>query len=181
MGEHMKKMKKKGLYENMSLKGIVDLYHFSRTDLGDETILDPESSTKNKSSWSKREYMTSSFPRVFYYTDLSNVEQLIKSGSKSLYHTKVDSDKLLNLVDAMEKYKKDRDELKRTDKKAYEVMEAFLKSKFYPDNPNYIGGPDWTKMFQTCAKNYIGLYYMNGNIPMVNILVPLKVRRYANL
>lgn len=173
----MKKIKKKGLYENMTLTGVVDLYHFSRKDLGDETILDPKISSKNFSDWSKGEYRVTTFPRVFYYTDLSKVEPLIKQGSKSLYHTRVDSNKLLNLVDALERYSKDKDELKRTDSKAYEVMAAFVPSDIKQQSGTY----NWTEMFQACSEHYIGLYYMNGNIPMVNILVPLKVKKYVNI
>lgn len=168
---------KRLLSELYTLTGKVNLYHYSKKDLGDDVILDPQETVKQRSSYSKNDYKTSSFPRVFYYTDYTKSEQIVRS--KYLYTTQVDGDDILDLNDAAIQYQKDKEKLKLEEPKAFEVIDAllkplplnFAKTEFRPAN-------DWTGMFKTAAKNYLGVYYITGNIPMVNVFRPLKVRRY---
>ena len=58
----------------------------------------------------------------------------------------------------------------QTDKKAYDVIHAL------------VGGEqtaDWDAMFEAAAKNYNGIFYDTGNLPMVNIFIPLEVTEYV--
>jgi hypothetical protein len=164
-----KRMKKK-LNESTTLSGTVNLYHFSREDMGEQTTLDPQETVKRRSSYSWNEYKRSKFPRVFYYTDLTKVEHQVKNGSRALYTTKVDGSKILVLNDALTEYKKNKEEFERTDKKAYEVIHALLGGGYMMD---------WDAMFETASRNYMGIFYDTGNLPMVNIFTPLKVTKYA--
>ena len=161
---------KNKLNESTTLAGSVNLYHFTREDMGKQTTLDPQETEKKRSSYSRNEYKRSKFPRVFYYTDLTKVEDQIKSSSHILYTTKVDGSKILMLNEALAIYKKNKNEMEKTDKKAYDVIHAL------------VGGEqtaDWDAMFEAAAKNYNGIFYDTGNLPMVNIFIPLKVTEYV--
>lgn len=162
MGESMKKH----LNENYTLSGKIDLYHFSKKDLGQEPTLDPIESAKQRNFYSLNDYRLSNFPRVFYYTDYRKAEPDVKS--MFLYKTSVDGSKILMLKNALEDYTRNSDELKSKDIKAWEVVDA-LKGRGYTD---------WDSMFETADKNYIGVYYETGR-PVVNIFKPLKAKRYV--
>jgi hypothetical protein len=165
-----KRMKNK-LNESTTLSGTINLYHFTKTDMGNETILDPKETTSRRSTYSGNEYKLSNFPRVFYYTDLSKVEHQIKSSSRELYTTSVDGSKILYIQAALEEYKKDKEQLQKTDKKAYNVVHALLGG----------GYTDWDAMFKAASQNYLGVFYDKGGLPIVNIFTPLKVKKYVNV
>lgn len=161
---------KKKLNESTTLSGMVDIYHFTPDDMGETAVLDPQESVKKRSSYSWNEYKRSKFPRVFYYTDLKKTEWQISGKSRALYTTKVDGSKILVLNSALAEYKKNKEEMKRTDKKAFEVIDALMGNGY---------GTDWDAMFQAAARNYTGIFYDTGNLPMVNIFVPMKVTKHA--
>lgn len=171
---------KRLLSELYTLTGKVNLYHYTKKDLGDVVTLDPQETIKQRSSYSKNDYKTSSFPRVFYYTDYTKSEQIVRS--KYLYTTQVDGDDILDLNDAATQYQKDKEKLKKEEPKAFEVINALLRPvPLNTTNTAFIPINDWDAMFQTAAKNYLGVYYVTGNIPMVNVFKPLKVKRYAGI
>lgn len=161
---------KKKLNESTTLSGMIDIYHFTPDDMGDTAVLDPQESVKKRASYSWNEYKRSKFPRVFYYTDLKKTEWQIRSGARALYTTKVDGSKIIALNAALAEYKKNKEEMKLKDKKAFEVIDALMGNGY---------GTDWDAMFQAAAKNYIGIFYDTGNLPMVNIFVPMKVTKHA--
>lgn len=151
----------------LTLSGPMSLYHYTKKDLGGETLLDPNETLKQRSSYSRNEYKLSDFPRVFYYTDLSKVEWQVKSDY--LYTTKVDGQKILVLQSALEEYKSNKDGLKSSNPKAWEVVDALIGRGFQ----------DWDSMFEVASKNYLGITYDRGNLPIVNIFKPLKVKKYV--
>lgn len=151
----------------LTLGGVVDLYHYSKIDLGQDVVLDPKETMSRRSQYSRNDYKLSNFPRVFYYMDLKKTEWQIKSNF--LYTAKVNGDKILSLQSALEEYKKDKDGLKARDNRAWEVADALMGR----------GYQDWDAMFEAAAKNYLGIAYDRGNLPMVNIFKPLRVRKYA--
>jgi hypothetical protein len=162
MGEDMNK-------KPLTLRGQLSIYHYTQNDLGEETILDPKETVKQRSSYSQNDYKLSGFPRVFYYTDLSKVEWQVKS--KNLYTTKVDGGKILNLQSALEEYKSNKDEMKLNNPKAWEVIDGLIGRGYL----------DWDSMFRSASKNYLGIIYDRGNLPMVNIFKSLKVKKYAGI
>jgi hypothetical protein len=72
---------------------------------------------------------------------------------------------------ALEEYKKDKEQLQKTDKKAYNVVHALLGG----------GYTDWDAMFKAASQNYLGVFYDKGGLPIVNIFTPLKVKKYVNV
>lgn len=149
---------------SVTLTGTVPVYHYSKTDLGDEVVLDPRETVNKRSFYSRREYSKSSFPRVFYYKDLSKVEDNIKS--PHLYVGKVDGSRILNLNELLYEFK----ELKTSDTNAYEVAIALKGNGYWNDFDN---------MFRVASKYYDGVFYTSGGIPMINLFKPLKVKKNA--
>ena len=58
------------LQYDTTLENEVQLYHYTKLDLGNEVILSPEESKTKRLSWSMREYKRSDMPRVFYYVNV---------------------------------------------------------------------------------------------------------------
>lgn len=176
MGEGMKR---KFLTELYNLNGKIRIYHFTKKDMGDEFVLDPAETVKQRSSYSKNEYKRTSFPRVFYYLDLNKTEDMVRS--EFLYSTEVNGSDILDLVKALTDYKQRREEMKREDPNAFEVGAALWKPVFINIKKTEFTEtvPHWDEMFEAAAKNYLGIYYLNGDLPMVNIFKPLKVKRYV--
>jgi len=153
--------------EGLTLVGKVPLYHFTKEDKGNSFILDPKKSAQNKSNYSANDYKLSSFPRVFYYTDLSKTEKMITS--PYLYKGEVDGSQILFLQTAIDEWQKNPDTLNQKNPAAGEVLEALLGK----------GQPDWDKMFKVASRNFLGVFYDKGNLPIVNLFKPLKVTKYV--
>lgn len=159
------------LNESLTLKGNVEIFHYTKEDHGDTFVLDPKKSVGNRSYYSNNDYNLSQFPRVFYYTDLSKTESQVTSSSKSLYSTKVPGANILMLQNAIDEYKKNKDSLKAKNKPAYDVVHALIGG----------GSMDWDMMFKKASKNFQGVYYDRGNLPIVNMFVPLEVKKYVGI
>lgn len=155
------------LSEGLTLTGVQTLYHYSKEDFGDTVILDPKKSVKYRSFYSNNDYKLSNFPRVFYYTDLNKTESQVVSGSSALYSTKVNGASILNLTEAIKQYTEDQKTMKTKNKAAYDVARALLGE----------GGQDWDAMFRKASKLFTGIFYDQGNLPIVNVFVPLKVTK----
>ena len=152
----------------LTLNGTIPVYHYSKKDLGEETTLDPSESVKYRSFYSQKEYKRSSFPRVFYYTDLKKVEPNVKS--PNLYVGKVSGNKILQLKEAIQSFRQDEELMKKQNPKAYEVALA-LKGEGY--------WTDFDSMFKVASKYFDGVFYDTGNLPMINLFKPLKVKKYG--
>lgn len=150
-----------------TLSGKVKVYHYSKEDT-DSMILDPKQSLSKRHYYSSNDYKLSKFPRVFYYTDLDKTEHQIRTG-RNLYVGEIDGSKILMLFSAIGEYNKDKESLKSKNSEAYEVVHALKGS----------GSPDWDEMFQTASKYFDGVYYdREGTLPIVNLFIPLKVKKY---
>lgn len=151
-----------------TLSGKVKVYHYSKEDV-DSMILDPKQSLSKRNYYSSNDYKLSKFPRVFYYTNLDKTEHQIKTG-RNLYVGEVDGSKILMLFSAIEQYNKDKELLKSKNLPVFEVIDALRGS----------GSTDWDAMFETASKYFDGVYYdREGTLPIVNLFVPLKVKKYA--
>ncbi len=153
--------------QTTTLPGTVKLYHFTREDMGDSVILNPKDSVNKRHYYSNNDYKFSKFPRVFYYTDLNKIEKQIKS--PHLYYGKIDGKSILNLTSAVDLYQEDSDGLHAKNEFAWEVAHALMKKKD--------GVINWDAMFKTASKYFKGIYYDKGNLPIVNLFVPLEVRK----
>jgi len=76
--------------------GSMRLFHYSNFD-GEEYVLDPEYFLTKRNPYSKRDYATSAYPRVFFYTDLDNVEQQIAAG-RNLFYVDVNPEQIYDIM-----------------------------------------------------------------------------------
>ena len=127
------------------------LYHFSKAD-EQKLTLDPAYFLTHRQSYSRKDYQMSSYPRTFFYVDLSDAEVIVSS-SKKLYYVDVPADKIYDMMS-------DPDELKKTSKGPYGI------------------GMDYDKLFQNIVTNgYIGAYYTIGNMNVVVLFEPIDVTK----
>jgi len=94
------------------------LYHYSDLDVN-STVLDPQRFLTHRNPYTKRDYATSGFPRIFFYTDLDNVEEQIASG-RNLYYAEVPSQQIYDITT-------DPDNLKDISKGPYGLTLIFDK------------------------------------------------------
>ena len=113
------------------------LYHYSDLDEA-STVLDPQRFLTHRNPYTRRDYATSGFPRIFFYTDLDNVERQIASG-RNLYYAEVASQQIYDIT-------ADPDNLKDMSKGPYGLMLNF------------------DELFQNIVdQGYKGAYYNIGN------------------
>jgi hypothetical protein len=76
--------------------GDARLYHYSSFD-GEGFTLDPQYFLSKRNPYSKRDYAVSAYPRVFFYSDLDNVEEQVASG-RNLFYTDVSSESVYDIM-----------------------------------------------------------------------------------
>jgi len=86
------------------------LYHYSEID-DSSIVLNPKHFLTHRNPYTKRDYATSDSPRIFFYTDLDNVEEQIASG-RNLYYVDVSSQQVYDIIG-------DPDQLKEKSKGPY--------------------------------------------------------------
>ena len=153
------------LREDITLNGNIKLYHFTRQDMGETTILDPEIAIKNKSFWSSNDYKISDVPRVFYYTDPNKTERMV--ANKNMYVGQIDGKKILNLTDAVKQYRNNPDFLQSNDDEVFNMIKHSM-------NYNVL---DIDALLRMAKEKFIGVFYDKGNLPIVNLFVPLTVKK----
>jgi hypothetical protein len=67
-------------HEEYAVNGVVKLYHYSPSMVARSVTLDPQRFVTSRRSWSRREYQTSTFPRIFFYLDKEKSEPGIGVG-----------------------------------------------------------------------------------------------------
>lgn len=150
----------------VTLEGEVQLYHYTKDDLGDKAILSPEETVSKRLSWSMREYKRSDVPRVFYYLNLKKTEYDIVSLSKFLYTGFVNGNDIIKLADAINAYNYNPQELESLYPDAYNSIKEFMDK----------GGINYDILFEDIKKYFKGAYYKFGNdIEVVILFQPLKV------
>jgi hypothetical protein len=159
--------------QDFAQDGMIKLYHYTRA--GSESILlDPERFKTQRNSWSRREYNTSSFPRVFFYLDTEKTERDIAIGIP-----------LVATVSAEDIYDLHADEenLLQKSKKAsglvvadmHKVLKSLagkdFASKGYEEHFKPIRAPD--------AKIYKGVHYSinYGDTPVVAWFEEIEAKR----
>jgi len=154
--------------------GVVTMYHYSRNVDADSIMLDPEFFKDKRNSWSRREYNTSSFPRVFFYLDTSKTERDIANGApfsvdvpvSDIYNLRADEEGLL------EKSKKASGQVVPD---LHKVLKALAGKDFptrgYEEHHKPIRGED--------AKIYKGVHYAinYGETPVVAWFEDIEVTR----
>ena len=154
------------IMEAFTLTGRVMLYHFSKEDLGNVAVLDPALSSQRPSSWSRNDYRLSKVPRVFYYTDLNKIERMVKSDN--LYTAEYDGTRILNVPQVLKEYQTNPDSLAIKNPNAFKIMQSSV---------NQYGVLDYDAMLRAAGQFFDGVFYDTGNLPIVNLFVPLRAKK----
>lgn len=151
---------------DISLENEVQLYHYTKLDLGDEAILSPEESRNKRLYWSTKEYKRSDMPRVFYYVNLKKTERSIVNFSKFLYTGFVNGKDIIKISHAISSFKKNPEELKDVYPDAYNSVKEFIEK----------GSSNYDILFENVKHFFKGAYYKFENeIEVVILFQPLQV------
>jgi hypothetical protein len=151
---------------DVTLKGTIQLYHYTRYDLGDVAVLSPEESVKTRMSWSMRDYKRSDVPRVFYYLDKDNTEKDIVSLSKNLYTGFVEGTDIIKVNNSIKAYQDNPKELLDNYPNVYNSIKNFVDK----------GGINHQLLLEDISKFFKGAYYKFGNgIEVVILFQSLEV------
>ena len=126
--------------------GMVNLYHYAPVD---EEQIEVDPNQFGKRSYSRREKQRSSYPRSFYYVDLNQAENEVKSGKK-LFSLQFPVNKLYN-------FKEDPDGL--------------IKSIRHPTY-GFRDDIEWTELFSSIHEKYDGAYYSTPRMDVVVLFEP---------
>jgi len=150
--------------DGVTLSGRIPVYHFTDYDMGEYAVLDPNETVNKRNFWSNNDYKRSDFPRVFYFTDIKNVETAIKNSSKYLYRGFVKGERILHLKNTIDAYNIDKNSLKEQNIKAYESIHNFMVGLAL----------NFDVLFRDVSLNFDGIYY-DVRVPIINLFIPLEV------
>jgi len=132
---------------------VATIYHYSRFD-GNELTLDPQHFLTNRNPYSKRDYAVSAYPRIFFYTDLENVEEQVAAG-RNVFRAEVNLESVYDIG-------QDTEGLKSKSKGPYGLSLNF------------------DELFQNIVdKGYTGAYYTieNAQTGVVVWFEPIRVQK----
>ena len=140
-----------GLYQ----PGMIRLFHYTSAGRNSDSLeVDPNKFGKNY--YTRNDRNASSFPRSFFYTDLSHTEGVVVGGNMSLFYVDVPQDKLYD-------WQGDPNKLQRKHK-----------------HPVY-SRLEWDNLFRDVKENYIGMYYHlryePDGIPVAMCFEPLEAKK----
>ena len=137
--------------------GELMLYHYAPTDQ-EEIIVDPKyfADRAKRSSFSMREYETSTVPRTFWYVDLEQREMQVSSG-RHLYQAAIPANRIYDF---------------RNDPEGHKEMHR---------HPVYglRKGVEWDEMLEHIRESYDGIYYSLSNFDVVSLFIPYSATRVS--
>ena len=137
--------------------GEIMLYHYAPVD-SDQIIVDPKyfSDKAKRSSFTMREYETSTVPRTFWYVDVTQRERQVASG-RNLYQASIPASDIYDFRNGPEGHK----EMHR--------------------HPVYglRKGEEWNEMLEHIRESYAGIYYSLNNFDVVSLFVPYEATRVS--
>jgi len=148
--------------------GIITLYHYSRADK-EKLFLDPDHFSSNRSSYSRRDYNVSAYPRVFFYVNLEEAEPLVTSG-KTLYSTTVPMSEVYDLTE-------DPDDLQKRSIGRYSTAPDYdIILRALAGRPASVDGVQLV-----LDKKYNGVYYHVHNMGVVAWFEPIAVNKVVEI
>ncbi len=154
------------LQYDITLENEVQLYHYTKLDLGNEVILSPEESKNKRLSWSMREYKRSDIPRVFYYVNVKKTERSIVENSNFLYTGFVNGKDIIKVSNAIRSYNKNPQEFEKLNPNAYNSVKEFVDK----------GSSNYNILFENLKHFFKGAYYKFENeMEVVILFQSLKV------
>ena len=137
--------------------GELMLYHYAPVDT-DQITVDPKyfADRAKRSSFSMREYETSTVPRTFWYVDLEQRERQVSSG-RHLYYATIPANDIYDF---------------RNDPEGHKEMHS---------HPVYglRKGVEWNEMLEHIRESYAGIYYSLSNFDVVSLFVPYEAKRVS--
>tara|TARA_R110002060_G_scaffold41873_8_gene53417 strand:+ start:1952 stop:2464 length:513 start_codon:yes stop_codon:yes gene_type:complete len=135
--------------------GTLSLYHYAPVDK-EEITVDPKyfADKAKRSSFTMREYETSTVPRTFWYVDLEQRERQVSSG-RYLYQTSIPANRIYDF---------------RNDPEGHKEMHR---------HPVYglRKGMEWDEMLEHIRESYDGIFYSLSNFDVVSLFVPHSATR----
>ena len=142
----------KGDYE---VGGELMLFHYAPVD-AEQIIVDPKyfADRAKRSSFTMREYETSTVPRTFWYVDPKQRERQVAQGRK-LYQATIPAGEIYDFRNDPEGYKK---------KHSHPIYK--LRK-----------GAEWNTMLEDIRDSYAGVYYSLNAFDVVSLFIPYEATR----
>ena len=135
--------------------GEIMIYHYAPANV-DQIIVDPKyfADKAKRSTFSMREYETSTVPRTFWYVDVTQRERQVASG-RHLYQAVIAASDIYDF---------------RNDPERHREMHR---------HPVYglRKGEEWNEMLEHIRESYAGIYYSLNNFDVVSLFVPYEATR----
>ena len=133
------------------------IYHYAPVDTN-QIMVDPKyfADKAKRSSFTMREYETSSVPRTFWYVDLEQRERQVSSG-RHLYQASIPAHRIYDF---------------RNDPEGHKKMHR---------HPVYglRKGMEWNEMLEHIRESYDGIYYSLSNFDVVSLFIPYDATRVS--
>ena len=139
------------------LDGEIRIYHYAPVD-SETIIVDPKyfADRAKRSSFTMREYETSSVPRTFWYVDPQQRERQVAQG-RTLYEARIPAGEIYDFRNDPEGYKpKHRHPIYRLRK-----------------------GEEWNTMLEDIRESYAGIYYSLKAFDVVSLFIPYEATRVS--
>ena len=157
MKKILEKWKKYLLNESLKSSGAMKLYHFSSAK-EDQIVLDPEYFISKRGAYSRNDYRVSAYPRVFFYVDPEEAENIVKSQHRNLFVASVDASDIYNLMEDPEGLlSKSKKASGQTRPDYTKIFKSLMLEDLPPENPEY--AKYFKPIREEGAKKYRGVYY----------------------
>ena len=147
--ENFKKFLTEGQKRDYEVGGEILIYHYAPVAV-DQIIVDPKYfvDRAKRSSFTMREYETSTVPRTFWYVDPKQRERQVAQGS-TLYTATISADKIYDLREDPDGYKK----------AVAHPIYGLRK------------GEEWNTLLEKLREDYEGVFY-GGSFDVVSLFIP---------
>jgi len=135
--------------------GRLTLYHYAPVDQ-EEIVVDPKyfADRAKRSSFTMREYETSTVPRTFWYVDLEQKEMQVSSG-RNLYQATILANRIYDF---------------RNDPEGYKEMH---RHRVY----GLRKGMEWNTMLENLRESYDGIFYSLSGFDVVSLFIPYNATK----
>jgi hypothetical protein len=153
--ENFKKFLTEAQKGDYDVGGEMMLFHYAPVS-AEEIIVDPKyfADRAKRSSFTMREYETSTVPRTFWYVDPKQREKQVSQGRK-LYQANISSGEIYDF---------------RNDPEGY-------KEKHRHPTYGLRKGEEWNNMLEDIRDSYAGVYYSLNAFDVVSLFVPYEATR----
>ena len=155
--ENFKKFLTEAQKDDYVVGGEIMLFHYAPVD-AEAIVVDPKyfADRAKRSSFTMREYETSTVPRTFWYVDPQQRERQVAQGRK-LYQATIPAGEIYDFRNDPEGYKK---------KHSHPIYR--LRK-----------GVEWNTMLEDIRDSYAGVYYSLNAFDVVSLFIPYEATRVS--